>query len=600
VRILTIGAGPGGLLFALLAKRDRPADDVVIFERNTAEATFGFGVVFSARALGDLERADPEMYRAIGKALVRWDAIEVRRGANAVRCGGHAFSAIARARLLQILRDRAVAVGVRLEYGREFSDPGLFAGFDLVVAADGVKSFVRERYAAQYEPTVETGLASYIWLATPHRFDALTLIFERNEAGAFAAHAYPFDDERSTFIVETDADTLKRAGLEEDVEGLGEAPASRVYLEAVFARHLGGAPLLSNRSRWQTFPTVTNATWRAGNMVLVGDAAHTAHFSLGSGTRMAFEDALALSAVLREMSDLPRALGAYEARRRPEVERLQRASAPSRRWFETFSRTMRLAPEPFALHCITRTGLVTAAGLRRRDAGFMDRVEAAFVGADSGALVGRGGRSLSPLAVQFSLRGLMLANRWVRAASGSLPLADGLVPGLAMVSRWPGNGSAQASGSAPLGLELTGVDSDCRSRAALAASQGFALLSLVAAPPSIGSEGGRRKIVELVRSAREAWPTARPLAVRLSFGDSDVASAWVVDFARDLRSAGCDLVAISAPALPEAVMGCDAVRNGADVPTILVGDVAGADEANTLLLSGRIDLVCPVLEGLGR
>jgi 2-polyprenyl-6-methoxyphenol hydroxylase-like FAD-dependent oxidoreductase len=572
VRILTVGGGPGGLLFAILAKRDRSADEVVVLERNAAGATFGFGVVFSARALEELERGEPDVYRAMERASARWDAVEVRRRGRAIRCRGHAFSAIARAKLLDILRDRAASVGVRLEFGTEVGDPELLDRFDLVVAADGVRSFVRGLAADRFRPRIQLGEASYIWLGTPARFDALTLIFEETPDGAFAAHAYPFDDRTSTFIVEAEPATLAKIGLDADTGA--EAAISRAYLERVFARHLEGAPLLANRSRWQVFPTVTNATWRAGRSVLLGDAAHSAHFSVGSGTRMAFEDALALAGALRERSDLGEALALYEGTRRPEVERLQGASLPSQRWFETFPRTLCLELEPFALHCLTRTGRVTGAALRRKDPEFFSRVETAF-------------------SVALPLRDRVLTNRWVVEARGHRLLAlPGGPPGLFMVVE-RGQYGAWADRGAPVGLELTEAgEASVAARAEEVAAAGFDLLSLRLGPLDGPIDATCERSLGIVRAARAGWPASRPLAACFDLPPA-MPEATLLRFAAELRAAGCDLAGIRAPELPLAVDACDAVRNGAGLSSMLVGEVPDLDEAGTLLLSGRVDLVRP-------
>jgi anthraniloyl-CoA monooxygenase len=342
MKIVCIGAGPSGLYFALLFKKARPDAEITVVERNAPGVTFGWGVVFSDETLEYLEQNDLPTHEAIRKSFAHWDAIDIHYRGKAYRSGGHGFSGIARRELLCILQDRCRELGVRLVEGTEVDDyeaiVARLGGADLVVACDGVKSKIRERHADTFRPSIDLRSARYIWLGTKKRFDAFTFYFEENAHGMFQVHAYRFDEDTSTFIAECDEASFVSAGL--DTATLEESIA---YLEELFGKHLGGAKLLPNRSQWVRFPTVKNETWSyvaegRPSVVLLGDAAHTAHFSIGSGTKMAMEDAIALAKALLESESIPRALAAYEVERRPIVERTQKAAQDSLVWFENVKR----------------------------------------------------------------------------------------------------------------------------------------------------------------------------------------------------------------------------------------------------------------------
>lgn len=384
MRSLVVGGGPAGLYFGVLAKQADPTREITVVERNGPDDTFGFGVVFSERTLSSLRAHDPATYDAIAAALVRWDTIDVRHRGRALRSRGHGFSAIARQRLLTILQRRATEVGVDLRFRTEFDDLGGGADHDLVLAADGVNSRLRAAREQAFGPRIEMGAAKYIWFGTSRVYDSFYFAFEQNEHGAFASHAYPYGPDRSTFIVETSEAAWRAAGLDRHA---GEAAApgasdlhSRDYLAELFADHLGGGELLVNNSKWLNFPTLRNARWSDGNVVLVGDAAHTAHFSVGSGTKMAMEDAQALAQALDDEPDVPAALAAYERRRRPEVEWIQEAAGPSLAWWEHFGTYMGAELEPFMFHFLTRNPRVTRETMLRRDGDFVAAVERWFGG----------------------------------------------------------------------------------------------------------------------------------------------------------------------------------------------------------------------------
>ncbi|MGN9837294.1 FAD-dependent monooxygenase [Nonomuraea sp. H19] len=368
MRIACVGGGPGGLFLATLIKHARTEHEVVVFERNQADDTFGFGVVFSDRTLDGIHEADPVLRHALAEHGRHWEEIEVRVKGERIRCGGNGMAAISRQTLLALLRDRARDAGADVRFGTEVELADL-DGFDLVVACDGANSRIRQRFEEVFEPSVETATAKFIWLGTDYQFDGLTFVHERGPHGVFAVHGYPISDKVSTFIVETDEASWRAAGLDEFDTGRPPGASdlkSRDYLQELFGEQLDGHRLLVNNSRWGNFRTRRARRWRHGRVVLLGDAAHTAHFSVGSGTKMAMEDAIALSdAIEAHPGDLNAALAAYEATARPAVDRIQDAARPSLSWWEHFA-TYHDAFEPwqFAFHFMSRS--ITAGRLRRR------------------------------------------------------------------------------------------------------------------------------------------------------------------------------------------------------------------------------------------
>ncbi len=440
MRIACLGGGPGGLLAALLAKRSDPGREVTVFERNEAGDTFGFGVVFSDATLDGIDAADPVLRRALDTRGAHWDPIEVRLHGERWRFGGNGMAAVARRTLLGLLTERAVAAGVDIRFATP-ADPDdlLRAGYDLVIAADGANSSVRTRFSQEFGPSVVTATAKFIWFGTTYPFGGLTFVHEQSPHGVFAVHGYPIGNGTSTFIVETDGESWRAAGL--DAFDVSQPPGpsdelTRAYLEKLFAEQIDGAPLLVNNSRWGNFRTWRTQRWRhrAGAadgtaVALLGDAAHTAHFSVGSGTKMAMEDAIALVAALDARAPGPSpsaeavdaALADYEAARRPQVTRIQDAARPSLSWWEHFGRSYRhLPPWQFAFGFFSRS--LPAAKLRQRDPAFTDAVLAAWCSAHGGA---------GPLDAPLDIAGLPqphrvvpVADRAARLASGPLPLLD--------------------------------------------------------------------------------------------------------------------------------------------------------------------------------
>jgi anthraniloyl-CoA monooxygenase len=366
VNIACIGGGPAGLYLGILVKRAAPTADVVIYERNRPTDTFGFGVVFSDATLGHLAAADPETHAQITRQFARWDDIEIHVGGEVLRSTGHGFCGIERKALLQILQARAAELGVRVHYEHTIQTldevRAATPAPDVIVACDGVASWVRDALAGQLAPQVDVRPNKFVWLGTTVPYGAFTFVFKPTAHGLFRVHAYRYSATGSTFIVECTADTWRRAGFRTDDEDHTVAT-----LEQLFAAELAGHRLIKNRSIWRNFPTVRCGTWHAGDVVLMGDAVHTAHFSIGSGTKLAMEDAIALRDELLDARDVPAALAAYEARRRPEVEALQAAAQASLEWFEGTERYARMAPAQFTYSLMTRSLRVSHASVAKRD-----------------------------------------------------------------------------------------------------------------------------------------------------------------------------------------------------------------------------------------
>ncbi len=406
MRVAVLGAGPAGLYLGILLKKADSRHEITITERNAPDATFGWGVVFSEETLGTLRDADHPTYVQITDTFARWDAIDIRYRGELLRSRGHGFAAIARKRLLDILQRRCRELGVRLCFEQPVTDPAAFgADADLVVAADGVRSMLREHHATAFGPVVVPQGGKYAWFGTDLVLDAFTFLFRQTEHGLFQVHSYPFDEHTSTFIVECQESAWRSAGLADASEQDGIA-----FCEGLFAEELRGHRLLSNRSTWQSFLRVHTRSWRHGNVVLLGDAAHTAHFSIGSGTKLAMEDAIALANSLARHAEIPRALVDYELTRQPVVARFQQAADDSAGYFSRVAHHASLDPVRFAFNLLTRSGRIGHAALTVRDPVFTARVDASF-----------GGSTVAPPPAFAPLRlgGLTLANRIVGAASGA-------------------------------------------------------------------------------------------------------------------------------------------------------------------------------------
>jgi anthraniloyl-CoA monooxygenase len=430
MRIVSVGGGPGGLFSAILLKKTDPSRDVTVYERNAADDTFGFGVVFSQETLDNIQAADPESLGRIAAEFRHWSAIDVDFLGATERSDGHAFGALERKRLLAILGERAAELGVDVRYRTEAPPlDQLRREHDVVIAADGVNSRTRAELAGRFGPHIDRRSAKYIWFATPRPFDCFTFLFVETEYGLFWAHIYPFSSERSTFIVETDEDTWRRAGLDrfaavprrpgEDDE------ASMAFCEKVFAEHLNGYPLLGNNSGWLTFGVVRNEHWSADNVALIGDAAHTAHFSIGSGTKLALEDAISLTTALDREPNIEAALKSYEEERKPIVASTQRAAQTSLEWFEGARRYRHLPPEQFVLQLLTRSQRVTYDNLKLRDADYVTRADIWL--ADKTRATGfEVPTGTPPMFHPYRLRGLELPNRIVVSPMAQYSATDGV------------------------------------------------------------------------------------------------------------------------------------------------------------------------------
>lgn len=432
MRIAVVGGGPGGLYFAALAKQLGPEHDITVWERNAADDTFGFGVVFSDETLGGIEHADPVVHGLMEKEFAIWDDIDVQFRGEVITSGGHAFAAMGRKRLLEILQERCQELDVDVRFKTEAPDVStLKDDYDLVIAADGLNSAIRTTYAQHFEPSLDVRRCRYMWLGTDKVFEAFTFDVRETAHGVMQMHGYPFDEHGSTFIVEMNDEVWRRAGFESNDVGNfapGESDEKSIAtVRELFADVLDGHEVLANNSRWLSFTTVRNEHWVHDNVVLLGDSAHTAHFSIGSGTKLAMEDALSLAACLHETDDIAAALSAYEEERKAVVLSTQRAAQASLEWFENIERYVHQEPLQFAFNLLTRSRRVTYDNLRLRDREFIADIDAWF--AEHEQRAGRGAGEVRPPMFQpFRLGELELVNRVV-VSPMDMYVADEGIPG---------------------------------------------------------------------------------------------------------------------------------------------------------------------------
>ncbi len=436
MRVLCVGGGPAGLYLALLLKKADPRHAIRVVERNRPYDTFGWGVVFSDNTMGNLEAADPATAREIAGAFNHWDDIDVHFRGTTITSGGHGFCGIGRKRLLNILQKRCEALGVELVFDTDVTDDIAAArefGADVVIASDGINSRIRTRYLDAFAPDVDVRRCRFVWLGTKKKFDAFTFAFVETEHGWFQAHAYQYDGDTSTFIVETPEEVWQKSGLERMSQEEGIA-----YCERLFAPWLDGERLLSNATHlrgsaiWIKFPRIVCGSWvhwtdvdgRNVPIVLMGDAAHTAHFSIGSGTKLALEDGIALARQIGADADLPMALAAYEAQRSVEVLKIQNAARNSTEWFENVARYTALEAPQFAYSLLTRSQRISHENLRLRDPRFVDEMEAWFA-AGTQRSAQPVAQARPPMFTPFALRGVTLANRVVVSPMAQYSCVDG-------------------------------------------------------------------------------------------------------------------------------------------------------------------------------
>lgn len=424
MRIAVVGGGPAGLYYALLMKRDWPALDIAVFERNRHDDTFGFGVVFSDQTLDLFKAADQPSYEAIVARFAYWDDIAIHFKGTVQRVSGNGFCGCSRRTLLMLLQERARQVGVKLVFSQEIADvDALKRDYDLVVGADGINSRIREGDRERFAPEVDLRPNRFVWMGSTRPFDAFTFFFKQTPHGVFIAHCYQYEAGQSTWVLETDPATFARAGL----EGMDEAE-SAAFLEDVFAEELQGHRLITNRSLWRQFPMIRCRNWVADNVVLLGDAKATAHFSIGSGTKLAMEDAIALHGAFRRTGlDVKAALSAFETTRREEVEKTQHAADVSLVWFEQLGRFWHFEPLRFAFGLMTRSKAITYDNLALRAPEFVaaiDRLVAEDLGADQA--LRRDGTPVPPAFQPFRMREMQVQNRFVVSPMCQYSAQDGM------------------------------------------------------------------------------------------------------------------------------------------------------------------------------
>ncbi len=455
MKINVVGGGPAGLYLAILLKRARDDISITVHERNRPDDTFGFGVVFSDETLTHFRESDPESYARIIERFAYWEEIDTHYKGQVIRSTGHGFCGISRIELLNILQQRAEALGVQIEFQNEIADLEKLRDCDLLVGADGANSVVRRAYEDAFRPTVEMKRNKFSWMGSTAPLKAFTFHFKENEHGHWMIHAYRFRGEAATWIIETTPEAFANAGLREDDEA-----GSATYLEKLFAEELQGHKLLTNRSIWRQFPGIKCESWVHENVVILGDAAHTAHFSIGSGTKLAMEDSIALAqSLLASPDDVAAALQAYDSKRRLDVEKTQHAADVSLGWFENVARNFNLPPVQFNFSMLSRSKQITYENLALRDAALVNDVARWFAdNARQAGLPVPAGTSPPPMFVPFRLREMAIANRVVVSPMCQYKATDGLPDAWHMVHL----GSRAIGGAGLLFTEMTDVSADGR------------------------------------------------------------------------------------------------------------------------------------------
>ncbi len=709
MKVSVVGGGPGGLYFALLAKKAWPRWDITVYERNRPDDTFGFGVVFSDQTLDTFKAYDLVTYERIRRRFAYWGDVDVVYKGEVMRSGGNGFCGCSRVALLNILQDRGRELGVQMRFQREIEDLSEFPDADLIVVADGINSKIRTRYEAHFQPSVDLRPNKFTWLGSTKPLDAFKYFFRETPEGIILAHCYQYEADRSTWVIETDEQTWRNFGFDR----MGEQEMIPV-LEKVFAAELEGHPLVANRSLWRNFPTITNKTWVKDNAVLVGDAKATAHFSIGSGTKLAMEDAVALYESFRKHETVKAALARYDTARREEVEKTQHAANVSLAWFEHMKRYWGMEPQQFAFGVMSRSKQITWENLELRDPKYVQEMHRWFAKkvADEGHAIDLKNPPV-PMFTPFRLRDMVVENRVVVSPMDQYSAVEG-VPGdwhlVHLGSRAVGGagllyvemtcvspegrispgdtglwseaqrdafarivdfchrnskaklcmqlGHAGRKGSTQLGWErmdhplesgnwpvmsaspipydekvsqvpreMTRADmdkvvADFKRSAAYADQAGFDMLELHMAHGYLlasfispltnqrkdaygGSIENRMRFpLEIFASCRESWPEGKPMSVRISATDwvpGGLSGEDLMAMARMLKDAGCDLIDCSTgQTVPhqKPVYGrmyqapfSDWVRNEVGIATMTVGAITTPDQVNTLLASGKADLV---------
>ena len=550
MRIAILGGGPAGLYFAILMKQAEPAHEITVYERNRADDTFGFGVVFSDQTLETFERYDRPSFEAITREFAYWQDIEIRHKGTVHRIGGNGFCGCARRTLLMLLQARARGLGVQMEFRHEIAGLEEMGDADLIVAADGINSAVRERHAEHFRPAVDMRPNKFTWMGSTKPLDAFLFSFRETDWGVFIAHAYQYEAGRSTWVLETDEATWRRAGLDR----MDEAESAR-FMEGVFAADLDGHPLITNRSLWRSFPMIRSGSYVMGKVVLLGDAKATAHFSIGSGTKLAMEDAIALFESLRAEPAVPDALAHFEKTRREEVEKTQHAADVSLVWFEQVRRFWGMDPVQFAFGVMTRSKSITYDNLRLRAPDFVAETDRMF--ARGVAAVGFDVDTAKPLPPMFqplALRGMVLANRVVVSPMCMYSAQDGVPDEWHMVHY----GSRAVGGAGLLFTEMTDVSAEARISPGCAGIYNDAQEAAWARITAFVHDRSQAKIcLQLGHAGRKG-------ATRLMWEGMD----------RPLPVGGWDLVAPSAlPYYPDSVVPREMTRADMDA---VVADFQGA------------------------
>ena len=708
-KIAIVGGGPGGLYAAILLKKAGWPCDVTVFERNQPDDTFGFGVVFSDETLGHFKERDLESYNDIVDEFAYWGGIDVKVRGTTVRSDGHGFCGLERKRLLTLLQRRAASLGVELRFGAEIDDVESLRGYDLIIASDGINSKIREKYASHFQPKIDWRKNRFCWLGSTKSLDAFTFIFKANEHGVWMLGAYQYKAGHSTWVPECSEATWRAAGLDKATE-----EETVAYLEELFAEELDGHRLLTNRSIWRTFPNIRNERWYKDNIVLLGDALHTAHYSIGSGTKLAMEDAIALVDALSSNASVQEALADYEQSRREEVEKTQHAADVSLVWFEEPERFWQLDPIQLAFSLLTRSKQITYENLKRRDPAFIRQVDqwwARKVNAQFGLALSEDNPP-PPMFTPFRLRGMELVNRVVVSPMGMYSATDGtpgdfhlvhlggfalggagliiaetthvsaesrITPGccgiytpehvqawrkvtdfvhgmsaskiclqLGHAGRkgstrrgWEGMDRPLPSGNWPIvsaspmpftpesqvpleidRTEMTRVREQFVRSAKMADEAGFDMIELHMAHGYLlssfispltnrrGDEYGGslenrlRYPLEVFDAVREVWPQDKPISIRISatdWAEGGLTGEDAVRIAEIFKQHGADIINVSAgqttiEARPVygrmfQVPFSNAVRNDAHIATMAVGNITSADQVNTIVASGRADLV---------